>query len=855
MSLAATSSFPWTRFRPPETQRGALARPRLTALLDDAVASERITVVSAPSGYGKTSAVSMWAASRPEPVAWLSLSVYDADPAQLGLSVIEALQSSARRGPSSVAPLLGVDPQAEVTGDTYRALCEALAEIEGTTVLVVDDAHRTGDALSESLLGALIDSAPDSLRIVLVGTPALEISLSRHILSTYAKTVSADDLAFDATEIAALAAGTRFEHDDGALLRETRGWPIAVRAVLVGGAYPSALEPGSRPRLLHEYVRDFVLRSLPPQLTDFVLATTVRPDVTASLAAALSGRPDAGGLLEQAVKLGLFLDRFRSGRRTAYRWHPVFAQECRAILAATDPERLTLLQKTAARFLSDVDPLASAAHWLEAGEAECALEVLLDGWVTAVVGTEAAALDRLCIELPAPLRTDPRVMLIRACAQDVLGGSTHAKLLFAQAEAAAAERPALPRYDSTLALTRLFLLDQRADVAAASADVRARLSAAAPGHRRTRAAVLYLLGWAELRHRGDPAAIVELLQSALREADAIGDVHLARRAASQLAFAQAWGGHLKRARTTLSMLGNGSAEDPGPWGYYAGEGAGSAAGFVAYWANDLEDADREFSRVIDGGGAARAFAGIARMMLAFTAAAMNDPLVQRRAARELAAMPKIETHGLSWPAFRLAASAVLEEAAGNRARAMALARSQAEATDVPLVAVTLSGILRRGGEVTSALRLIENQRAYADIAYVHVAQLTTSAVLQERRDDLTGAHGLLDEALRLASREGIRKPFCEDDPVIRRMLGEHLRWGTAHEELIASFLAPQEPPTIRGKLTSMERAVLERLRTDATVIEIADTLGISVNTVKTHQRAIYRKLGASTRREAVRLLH
>lgn len=97
-------------------------------------------------------------------------------------------------------------------------------------------------------------------------------------------------------------------------------------------------------------------------------------------------------------------------------------------------------------------------------------------------------------------------------------------------------------------------------------------------------------------------------------------------------------------------------------------------------------------------------------------------------------------------------------------------------------------------------------------------------------------------------------PFLSEDPIIADLLSAHAHWGSEHQHFLHAILTKrgQHATTVTGILTDRERDVLVRLRTTMTADEIATDLGIAYPTVKTHIRAIYRKLGVTTRRHAIR---
>ena len=843
LPLSALSPVVWSRHRPPVRQPATVARPVLVQLLDDVVDQHPVTIITAPSGFGKTTLASEWAETSPRLVAWLSIGPLDATEVDEG--IVGALESVL---PPDRVP--DVDPFGTSAGDEpadlRHRLEAALSGVLEPFVLVIDDAQRAELSLESGLLAALIADTPPVLRLVLVGTTALEARIPRFVLSHPDAIVGAEVLAFDALEVAALAVEMTSVADAIAVHAETAGWPIAVRLALLSGSARArgAARTGG---LMREYVRDVILSALDPELARFVVDATVCTELSPRLAAELTGVAEAAGLLEQCRRLGLFLDRHDTPAGVEYRWHALFARHCRELLAEEDPARLAALQRHAARLLADARPLDAVAQYLEVGDAVAAAGVIESEWVRLVMGNAAGAVDRACLALPPTLTDSPTIQLVRACAREVLGEHKAARELFERAELAASGDQSAER---TLELARLFFLDDRARTAADITAVRAQLL---DGERsaNARAAITFLLGWTELVQRAHPEQIVETLEGAVRKAEAVGDRTLTRRARECLAYALAWGGEFRAARPLLDALAD---EDPeeSTWVAYVGGSGGVAAGVVALWAYDLPRAEQEFRRVIAFGGGRRIFSDIARILLAATAAASGDARLCRRAALELQFLPRIETHGVAWPRYRQLAIALLEEGVGHGERALQLARGLADETTLPLLAVLVAGIMRRCGSHSEALQLLRRLTPYATIPYIRVATLVTNALSQSMSGRSEAAHELCEEALALAEHEDIRLLFADHDPGLRELLSAHIAWGTRHEEFVLSCLRPGADDAGIGALSERERDVFEQLRTTLTTIEIAERLGVSVNTVKTHQRSIYRKLGVTSRREALR---
>ncbi|REJ05546.1 LuxR family transcriptional regulator [Microbacterium bovistercoris] len=839
------------RFRPPSPQSGHLARPRLTALLDAKAASHPTTMVIAPSGYGKTSAVAEWAATHDGDVAWLTLGPFDADSSALGASAVLALQALARStGRADLAQLLSFDAAELAPAASFDMLTEALADVEQPIHLVIDDAHRAEDELGDGLLGALLEGACDALRVVIVGTGHVEIALSRLVLQSPSAVIRASDLAFDAREVEGLRAEERHPFTVEAILEQTGGWPIAVRAVQLAKARPDHVAH-SQDSVLRRYIDVHVLGTLPDDIERFVRSAALCPTLTPELAVSVTGAADAGTLLERCVQMGLFLDRFETATGPLYRWHDALSHQCERILEQRDPGRRREILRAAGAHLSAEDPLASARYWIRAGDTDAAVRTVLAGWTRLVVGSEAGSLDRWCASLPLPYADDPRILMIRACAQDVIGHHDVAMMLAARADARADEQAVTPGFDEVKARARLFLIDDRAELAEAIGTVCAQLEAPEGVELGDRAALQYLLGWSELRRRAAPGLMVQLFATAATDAEAAGDPTLARRSLGHLAHALSWAGRLRDADDVLTQRLE--LIDEGSWASYAGGSAATAAAFAAYWRDDQPQAIAAAQRAIRSGGSAISFPGAARMLYAFAAAASRDVPACQRAAREVRGIPTETMQGVEWQAFRHASFAALNEAAGRRDLALKAVALYENATDLPLITVVLAGVASRSGNAREALQMLRRVEPFESISYVRVSRLLAEAVVVWREDRRAQARGLVEQALEIATPEALRRPFAAGGLDMRQMLAEQLSWGTEYETFLTGCLTPREADGPLQSLSDREREVFSNLRSSRTMQEIADAMGVSINTVKTHQRAIYRKLGVASRREAVRL--
>lgn len=792
-------------------------RPGPTAELEAAVAGHRVAAVVAPAGFGKTTLVASWAAQSGHPVAWLTLDAADDDPSRLvrGLeaAVAVAVTDDERAGLRRAAA--ASDPGARGRLD---ALLVALGLRTTPLVLVVDDVHEVHGPTARDVLSRLVRYAPPALRLVLVARADPGVPLHRLRVAGELGEVRAVSLALGAEEVVrvAAAAGVTLDRAGAEQLRAlTDGWAVAVRMILLGvatgpdvarrlGAVPSTAVP------VADYVVDEVLAGLPAALGAFVLRATVDDVVDPGLAEALV--PGGATLLDDCVARGLFLTPATTPDATAYRWHGLFAAQCRVLLSRRDPAALAAAHRTVALHRRDTDWPGAVRHACAAGDGALAVDVLRAHWPEVLVAGDTTLLRRLCALVVAQGRRDAWLLLAQAAA-DLLDGRGDPTVFPHIQRAVASWGPD----DELLAQVLVGALGStvgpdglpQEEHRAPTVDVDGP-DVAPP----TRALALYLLGRTEAHEGVDPAAAAAHLAHGAAAADAVGLPTVASACRAERALLLADAGELGVADALAVDL---LAADGVRTGALAP--AHLVRGLVAYWQDRLGDAraDLEDALVL-AGPAQQAVAVRAAATLALVCHAQDD-----RAGFE-GARRRVED------ALR----------AGDTGQARHAAPADAGAEDhasLDLLGRIATGHCRTSVDVVAVL-----QRALAVAA-----------------DDEHAAHRLLERALDVAEPAGVRRPFVELEPVLHELLLEHLRWGSTHEALVASLVAGDAPRRAqRGgwgnlDLTEREHQVLVRLRSTMTTTEIAAALFVSTNTVKTHQRSIYRKLGVAGRRDAIRV--
>jgi LuxR family maltose regulon positive regulatory protein len=232
-----------------------------------------------------------------------------------------------------------------------------------------------------------------------------------------------------------------------------------------------------------------------------------------------------------------------------------------------------------------------------------------------------------------------------------------------------------------------------------------------------------------------------------------------------------------------------------------------------------------------------------------------------RLADSSAALESFQGRGLyavSWNAFYTIAVAKVAEAKGDLEGALRTVQPLGTEGHGALADTLLAELMRREGDIAASQRCAESLADRRGSSYIDTCLSLTEAVAAHRTGDTAAAHERIEHAVLRAEPESILRPFAERREELADLLVQHAVWGTAHESFIAALMArdAQGETHLRAQsywsLTEREREVLSYMRSIMTAAEIAEALYISVNTVKTHERSIYRKLGAVSRRDALK---
>jgi LuxR family transcriptional regulator, maltose regulon positive regulatory protein len=858
----------------PTVPKWAVPRDRVKDLITSG-ATGPLTVVTGPAGAGKTVALALWARAerRAGPVSWVTLDRFDNRPEIFWSYITAAL----RWGGVAISPDLPA--LASKQPDTFlHQIASALAAQDPAVVLVLDDIHVLTDAGCLDGLAYVLRNASAGLRLLVASRMDPLLPLHRYRLTGELTEIRAEDLAFTEAEAALLMAqhGVTLPPESLAVLtRRDEGWAAGLRLAAVsmaGHDNPEQYvkELAAEDSAIAGYLLNEVLNTQPAEVRDVLLKTSILDRVSVDLAGELAGSSRAAEAIPALARANAFVEPIGHGW---YRYHSLFADVLRLKLRHESPDKVGQLRRRAARWLWRNGPLAEAIRQASAAgdwplAARMAVEELAVGPLLHAQACEPIA--ATFKEMPSVAECSEPPSLILAAVMALRGARSEVgDAALAEVEGLLEGLPSGDELPSRFgaALVRIDLARRSGDLgaAAAAADQAAILLGQMPAqlltrHPEVRAQVLLARAsvalWAG--RFDDAASMLDEAALAAREpcewSDCIG----------WRALLEAVQGRLRRAGKLAATAS--AVPEHGRRGiaWHPSAAAEVALAWVHLERNELRDSAGCLSRAEDALHArpdrliaAVAWLVVARHNLARGRAAMASEMISR--ARRGWSPP-------SWLAERLALTeshacaaangsqavldAVCNAPPSSLAGAVALARTRLAAGDAGAAAQGLASVLPTLASEAPGDIQLEAQLLQAELGY---------------RGGKTGqGRQSLAPALKNAQAERIVLPVAIQrawiEPALRRDPGlaqafrrlfapAHAGYRPAQAQAAA---AAQAVPVQVEQLTDRELEVLRHVSMMLSTAEIAEEMYLSGNTVKSHLKSIFRKLGASHRGEAVR---
>jgi LuxR family transcriptional regulator, maltose regulon positive regulatory protein len=376
--------FARAKFRP-TTLPGTLVNRRVLHDRLSAGAAQRLTLVVGSAGAGKSVLLSSWTAARPQgTTSWLSCDGSDANPVRFWAGFIEASQVVAPGFGADAADLLAMDNA--MSADVTASIANDAANLPAGSALIVDDFHAAVAAVGRDMTDLVERWSAGTAQLVLASRSDPPLRLHRLRMSGELCEIRDRDLCFSLTESRDFLAGFGVEMGDGELRmlhQRTEGWAAAVQMAalsLRGAAGPARIARALEVRgdAIAEFFACEVLEQQPPEVAQFMLDTSILGELTADACAAVTGRQDAAALLRAIGAAQLFLVALDDGQ-TIFRYHRLVRRLLRAELHARDRAREQQLQLRAAEwFQAAGDTRRAARHFLAARQADRALALLED---------------------------------------------------------------------------------------------------------------------------------------------------------------------------------------------------------------------------------------------------------------------------------------------------------------------------------------------------------------------------------------------------------------------------------------------------------------------------------------------
>lgn len=371
MAVTEDGELAGLRTTHPEAPHSMVPRARAMALLRHS--ADGVAVVSAPAGYGKTSAVAEWARTDARPVAWLDLDVVDNDPTMLLKRLVDTL---ARVSDPELSRLTmwqsAGNMNAALVAHRFGAVVRSCSR---PFVLVVDDVHTVESPAAVALLDTLAVNLPPGSKVVLVGRGVHLPSVPRMRTRSGLTEVSAADLVFDEGEVRRLLQEMGAPCDDetsAEIARSTEGWAVGVRfaglAVLSGAVTPGAGPAASHDHFVAEYVHAEWMRGLGETDAQFLLRVSVVDQLSAPLCDHLLDIEGAGAVLDKLYDQRLLVVPL-DHRHDCFRMHRLLREVLRDELERAHPAEARRLHLRASQWFEGIgDADRAVRHALAAGD-------------------------------------------------------------------------------------------------------------------------------------------------------------------------------------------------------------------------------------------------------------------------------------------------------------------------------------------------------------------------------------------------------------------------------------------------------------------------------------------------------
>lgn len=889
-----------TKLYVPKVRPGLVARPRLLDRLRRG-ATSRLTLLSAPAGFGKTTLLAEWldeTAAEDRSVAWVSLDPSDNEPSWFWTYVVTALQTAVPGVGSGALELIGSSPMP--TDLVLTTLLNELAAAPGDIWLVLDDYHLADTNDVRDGMTLLLEHLPPHVHLVLSTRADPDLPLARWRVRGELVEIRAADLRFTSDEAATYlieATGLHLAAKDVEVLEErTEGWIAALQLAALsvqGRDDVSTFIAGfaGNDRYIVDYLVEEVLAHQPDPVREFLLHTAVLDRLTGPLCQAVTGREDSSDMLTTLLRSNLFLVAL-DDQSEWYRYHHLFADVLRARLLAEQPDLVPLLHQRASHWYEMHESTEEAVrHALAAGDFNRAA-YLMELAVPAIRRNrqEAIMFGWLKVLPDDVVRSSPVLSVFRGYMFGVSGDLDAWETRLDDAERALAAAPdgTPPRWAETdelrtlpasIAMYRASLAQARGDVTGTAHHARVALDLSGPADHLVRGSAAGFLGlaaWAQ----GDVSSALETFAQAVASLHEAGN--LVDELSSTVILADMWlAAGRPSAAVRLYERALQVAEAHGDPVARATANLHVGISEIDREAGDLESAKRHLKQAAALGERVSMAESRYRLFVAMgrVADAQGDPqqaITHLDRAEQLyrpAFFPDVRPIAAMRARVWITHGNLLQATDWAQERGVSVTDDAAYLSEFDhLTLVRLLIARHRAHPDTAALeqtlRLLDRLREAAETSG-RAGSLIEIQMMQALAQDAQGHRAQALQSLGQAWDEapepdGYVRLFLDEGACMLELLrdAEHRGRGGDHARRLLSLVPSADPLAAESvprrsasspdSLSERELQVLRLLDTELSGPQIARELFVSHNTLRTHTKHIFAKLEVNTRRAAVR---
>jgi len=876
-----------TKLNIPPIRTRLLARDRLVQRLQDGI-DRRFTLISAPAGFGKTSLVCQWIEQHKVRTAWYSLDENDNDPSLFFRYFLTALQSQDKSLNAAFKPLLHGQkmPQGR---DVMAQVIHHLEKVPAKVFVVLDDYHTIQSKAIHEAMHDLLQNIPPQMHIFITTRHDVPFPVARLRAKGEMTEIRATDLRFTEEE------AERFfqevmridlpSTEVDRLCEKTEGWIIGMR---MAGLSLLQAEDQDKPaagfsgtdRFVLDYLTEEVLGRQSEEIQQFLVRTSVLRRLNPDLCREVASMKNASALMDHLQRKDLFLVPLdRKGRW--YRYHHLFAESLQRRLDHSEPGAAgDLHRKTAIWYARNGYPEEAFQHAFESGDQGFAAGLLEDHLFSYLIEYEFAAARRWLERMPEEIvREHYLLMLYRAWVVFLQEENEPLDALLRDLEESPARKMKMygeskrsNAEDLLLALRigSLFFKDLSNETISAAKEA---LTFISPGRDLTRGFVRLILALANIE-KGDIQPAAEAGRSALKDLEATRSPYFTVHALALEVDAALLQGQLRNAERILSEALDSVRRDGLPMKAGIVEFHGRLAE-ISYRRNDLDKALElseqciEYARPASDMGpllqglCMQAFIQEIRGHSNRARESMEEAISLARGTRSRLRMAHTEIGSLQLAMLRTDLDALAAWASARKLR-----------IDEPFSRVfedeclVLAGFHLAEERCEEAARLLtelrprsEKRQRFDSVLKIDIAYACALQALGEHQE----ASLVLKKAVEFARPEGYVRLFVDHAPYLYDLLKELMGRGEGPlrgfvKSLLKACSVPKPGSTAKERvqvnevesLTPREVEILRMISAGMTNKEIAGNTFVSINTIKTHIRHIFGKLGVTDRDEAIR---